>query len=333
MTKGTPVDPLKATEEDIPYAYKLILRRDPDPAGLAHYTRRVGEKDFLRTDLIGEFMTSDEYFDLIQRDQRASEAAVDLGGYQVVVQKHELDFGRFIYNWQRYEEPVRQAIRARLKPGDVVLDIGANVGVMALLAASVVGDSGRVIAVEPNPDNVQLLYRGIVLNQFTNVEVLPLAASDRCAVSALSGRRSNTEIATVDTSDQQMDERRLVQSVVLDDVLSTMPRLDLIKLDIEGHEPAALRGLGRLVTTFHPTLVSEFNPRCLAIQHEDPAAHVKQILSTYPRVRAISHFEDDMTFDTAEALMSFWHRRDAEVTAEGLLPAGTLHFDLIAERD
>ena len=59
----------------------------------------------------------------------------------------------------------------------MAVDVGANVGVLTFLAASIVGNTGRVIAVEPNPDNLQLLYRGIVLNGFNNVKVLPHAAS------------------------------------------------------------------------------------------------------------------------------------------------------------
>ena len=56
-----------------------------------------------------------------------------------------------------YEEPVRAALRELLTVGDTFLDVGATIGVMTFLAATAVGPTGRVIAVEPNPDNVQLL--------------------------------------------------------------------------------------------------------------------------------------------------------------------------------
>ena len=253
---------------------------------------------------------------------------MDLGGYQVVVRRSDPDFGADLAHWRVYEEPVRQAMREHLGPDDVCLDVGANVGVMTFLASSCVGPGGRVIAVEPNPDNVQLLYRGIVVNQFTNVEVLPLAAADRRAVFSLSGR-SNTELVDLDGPDVT---GRLAQSAVLDEILRDLPRLDLIKMDIEGSEPAALRGLRRLVTTHRPALVVEFNPRCLERRGENAQAFAGQVLELYPRVRALSAFGDDEPFTRADDLMTFWRRRATEISAEGTLPEGLLHFDLVAER-
>ena len=220
-------------------------------------------------------------------------------------------------------------LRDRLGPGDVCLDVGANVGVMTFLASTLVGPSGRVIAVEPNPDNVQLLCRGILVNGCTNVEVFPLAASDRRAVFRLSGR-SNTELLAPGLP---VEPGRLAQSVVLDDAFPDIARLDMVKLDIEGHEPAALRGMQRLMTTHRPTLLVEFNPRCLERGQEDAQAFLDQILRLYPRVRAISHFGDDEPFTRSDDLMAFWRRRASDVTAEGKLSEGLLHFDLVTETD
>ena len=117
-----------------------------------------------------------------------------------------------------------------------------------------------------------------------------------------------------------------------DDLLGDLPRLDLVKLDIEGSEPAALRGLERLVTTYRPTLLVEYNPRCLTRRGEDPSAFAERLLELYPAVRAISHFGDDERFRRAGDLLSFWRRRADEVTAAGRLPQDLLHFDLVTER-
>ena len=79
---------------------------------------------------------------------------------------------------------------------------------------------------------------------------------------------SNTILDTVPEDDSAT---RYVQSVVLDDRLRELSRLDLIKLDIEGYELVALRGLERSVARHRPTLVVEFNPRCLERQGHEPA--------------------------------------------------------------
>jgi len=317
----------RATESDVYAAYRLILGREPDVAGLRHYRELVAD-GLPRTALAHAFLHSEEHHQQLQQEHRAGEVAVDLGGYQVMVDRSDPDFGADIAHWRIYEEPVRQALREQLTADDICLDVGANVGVMTFLAATVVGPHGRVIAVEPNPDNIQLLYRGLLLNRLDNVEVLPLAASDRRSVFALSGH-SNSELQNAGPPDAN---HRLVQAAALDDLLGDLPRLDLVKLDIEGSEPAALRGLERLVTTYRPTLLVEFNPRCLTRRGEDPSAFAERLLELYPTVRAISHFGDDERFRRAGDLLSFWRRRADEVTAAGRLPQDLLHFDLVTER-
>ena len=316
-----------ATEQDVVGAYRLLLKREPDAGGLAHYLERV--RGGLTVDeLIESFVSSDEYHDRVTAERYRDAVPVDLGGYQVVAQQSDPDFGHHLVHWREYEEPVRAALRELLTPGDVCVDIGANIGVMTFLAAAAVGPSGRVLAVEPNPDNVQLLYRGLLLNGYTNVEVLPVAASSRRAVFSLVGR-SNTHLEGADATAAQ---GTFVQSVALDDTLGLLPRLDVVKMDVEGHEPEAFRGFRRNIERHRPSLLLEFNPRCLSgVQGQDPTAFAREILALYPRVRAISHFGDDITFESAEALMVFWERRDREVTAAGQLPAGALHFDLVAK--
>lgn len=315
----------RATELDVYYAYRLVLRRDPDPAGLAHWRGLVSQGITLHR-LIRGFFNSDEYRFLHAAESQPT--PVDMGGYQVCIQKLDTDFGQAILDTREYEPEVRQAVREHVRSGDVVVDIGANVGCIALLAAAIAGPTGRVIAVEPNPDNVQMLYRGVLLNGFEHVDVLPCAASNRRAVFALTGGTSNTHV----TSPRAVDtDGYCVQSIVLDETLAWLPRLDLVKIDIEGHEPLALEGFARSIERWRPTLLTEFNPRCLVDFHQqDPLAYLRQIFGFYPRVRALSPFGPEGEFDDAEALMRHWERRNREAAAEGRLPDRMLHFDLIA---
>jgi FkbM family methyltransferase len=314
----------RATEDDVFYAYRLILKRDPDPGGLAHYRQLVA--DGLSLDrLIRSFVNSDEY--RLRQTDEATPTPVDLGGYQVCIQKLDTDFGQGIFHSHQYEEHVRQAAREHLHAGDVAVDVGANIGVLTFLAAAIVGNAGRVIAVEPNPDNLQLLYRGIVLNQFTNVEVLPHAASSRRDVFSLTGGTSNTHLIGARAP---QEGGYFVQSIVLDEALGHLARLDFVKMDIEGHEPQAIEGFVRSIERHRPVLLVEFNPRCLKdLQQQSPIGFLKQIFSFYPRVRVTSAFDDNQILDSAEAVMGYWERRNREIAAAKRLPDGMLHFDLI----
>ena len=318
----------RATESDVRHAYRLLLKRDPDRGGLAHYLQRVREGVSL-DELIREFVRSDEHHALREREREDEDQVVDLGGYQLLVPTRDPDFGSNISTFKEYEEPVRRVIREHLRSGDTFIDIGANMGVMTFLAASIVGASGRVVAVEPNPENVQFLYRNIILNGTTMVEVLPLAASDRRSVFSLTGR-SNTHLIAPRGA---RGGGHFVQSVPLDDLLGELARVDFVKLDVEGHEPPALAGMMRILTRHRPMVLTEFNPRCLGVQRQDPFEYLRRLLALYPAVRVISHFGDDERFEHADDVMHFWEQRDGEVTAQGLLPPGLLHFDLVAVRE
>ena len=106
----------------------------------------------------------------------------------------------------------------------------------------------------------------VVLNDAKNVRVLPYAASDRSGLISLTGG-SNAHLVDATT-------RRAVyaQTVVLDEALSWVPRLDLLKMDVEGHESLAFDGCRDLIERHRPTLIVEFSPTYL-INHgeKDPS--------------------------------------------------------------
>jgi FkbM family methyltransferase len=157
--------------------------------------------------------------------------------------------GQGIFHSRQYEEHIRQVVRENLHSNDIVLDVGANIGAITLLAASVVGSAGRVIAVEPNPDNLQLLYRGILVNGFSNVTVIPCAASDNIGIVSLTGGTSNTHITSPNITDIS---DHLAQTVPLEHWLGGFDRLDFVNMDIEGHEPRALLGCTRSFSDTSP---------------------------------------------------------------------------------
>jgi FkbM family methyltransferase len=318
----------QATESDIYNAYRLILRRAPDPSGLEHFRRRV-RAGLPLPEMINDFLRSDEFHDRMEADRLSELRRVDLGGYELLVPSADPDFGAIINSYRTYEEPVRQALRAHLRAGDVCLDVGANIGVMSFLAASIVGASGLVVAVEPNPENVQVLCRTIRMTGAANVMVLPIAASDARRVFSLTGR-SNTRL--MPPREPVTGGGHFVQALPLDDLLGGLPRLDFVKLDIEGHEPPALRGLARLLSRHRPGLLVEFNPACLAVQHQDPLDCLRLVFEVHPQVRALSSCGDDETFTRPEDVLSFWTRRSADLASNGALTGGSLHFDLVAAR-
>jgi len=305
--------------DEIKLTYRLLLGREADPGGLAHY-RRLGESgldlDGLRTDIMG----SPEY-----RSKFAlpNQRVVDMGHAKVVVDSGEPEFGRHIAAHGSWEPHIMALIRHHLKPGDTYVDIGANVGVMAFTAAAAVGPGGRVIAFEPHPDNIRHFLAGIAVNGFENVTLHGFALSDAQSIFSLIGSSNGYLMPEGQAS---------FQTVALpgDPLLAGEKRIDMIKIDIEGHEPHALAGLDRTLRKHRPIVLGEFNPRCLR-DHIGcpPAQFADQLFGLTDRIEAIEHDGRVNEVRAPAELLDLWERKNAEAVATNFLPDGMLHFDLL----
>lgn len=178
---------------------------------------------------------------------------------------------RILYLQKTYESDVAGYLAAHLSPGDTCVDIGANVGYFTLLSAKLVGESGGVIAFEPEADNFQALEQNVALNGFRNVASYQYAIGAKKGTVTLhlnplnEGGHSIREFERyhddAETWSQEAIRERFagklleqaVEVVTLDGFLAResitqTPRI--IKLDIEGAELDALRGMTKLLA--HP---------------------------------------------------------------------------------
>jgi FkbM family methyltransferase len=149
-----------------------------------------------------------------------------------------------------------------LEPGLTVFDVGANVGMYAVLAARRVGAAGRVHAFEPTPHVAGRLRRNVTLNGLDNVVVTEAAVSDRAGVATFYVQQAS------DRSSLGGDGTPVpVQTITLDDYVPAqgLSKVDVMKMDVEGAETLALRGGRRLLAGEDaPVLMLEFNAEALA---------------------------------------------------------------------
>jgi len=304
---------------EIELAYRLLLGREADHSGIAHY-QHMGERGLDLEGLRADIMGSPEY--------RANfgtpgQRTIDMGHAKVVVDAGEPEFGRHIATHGSWEPHVMAIIQQNLQRGDTYVDIGANVGVMAFTAAAAVGPSGRVLAFEPHPDNIRHFLAGVAANGFDNVTLHGFALSDAPSIFSLIGS-SNGYL---------MPEGQTVfQTVALegDPILADEPRIDMIKIDIEGHEPQALAGIDKTLLKHKPIVLGEFNPLCLK-DHIGcpPAQFADQLFGLTDRIEAIEHDGRINEVRSPAELLTLWERKNAEAVATNFLPDGMRHFDLL----
>lgn len=149
-----------------------------------------------------------------------------------------------------YEQTKQKALQRELKAGDVVYDIGANVGFYSLLASALVGETGRVYSFEPSPVNVEMLRKHLKMNRVANCTVIEAAVGSFDGLAAFEAREDRHQGHLVETGGLQ------VRVLTLDRLISEsgMRPPSLMKIDIEGAELDCLRGAANLIQKFRPVI-------------------------------------------------------------------------------
>lgn len=210
-----------------------------------------------------------------------SRATVRRGGLRWDLDlKEGIDFS--IYLLGAFERSTVSTLRKLVKPGDTVFDVGANIGAHTLGLARSVGVGGRVFAFEPANFAFVKLRHNLALNPDLAARTRPEQVMLNASPSGLvqediyaswpletdatvhpkhRGRLVGTQGASVDTLDHFV-------------VSHAIERLDLIKLDVDGHELPVLQGGREVLKKYHPTLVMEMSPYVHAEEHSSFAGLV-----------------------------------------------------------
>ena len=223
-------------------------------------------------------------------------------------------------NW----EPVETAfIQEHLPTGGVFVDIGANIGWFSIKAAEKVGPAGHVYAFEPRPDSCAALRRSVAENGFDQiVSVYNVALADQAGTLAIGWERDSdnpggTWLIANDRVDAMMSEtthaKHRVDAVRLDDAIDP-PRIDMVKIDVEGAEFRALRGAEALLRRYRPIILTEISFSLLPLCSDSTAdAYLDWLLSLGYRAHPIGEVGVELA---------------AEVTT-ATLPKGVEYFNIV----
>jgi FkbM family methyltransferase len=168
----------------------------------------------------------------------------------------------------RYHElDLQLLMNACLRPGDRVIDVGANIGMLSLHAAWRVGPTGRVESFEPNPECCRRIRTVLDRNAIRHVRLHEMGLSDSSATLTLSVLENHAGMATlapVEKGHLHVTSTVEVPVRVGDEVLQADARpLTLVKVDVEGFEVRVLRGLRETLSKHRPIVVTEIIPEWL----------------------------------------------------------------------
>jgi FkbM family methyltransferase len=171
-----------------------------------------------------------------------------------------------------FEVPGSRALARRVPPGGWVIDVGANNGYFTSRFARWVSGGGRVIAIEPDADNLALLRRRISRKGLTTVEICEAAAMERSGSIHLQRNPARPDDHRIgDTGDV------VVTAVTIDELVERAgsPVVSLIKIDTQGSEPRVLAGASRTLQRCRPSLFVEIDDRAL----QDGGASAAQLIT------------------------------------------------------
>ncbi|WP_422931610.1 FkbM family methyltransferase [Singulisphaera sp. PoT] len=193
---------------------------------------------------------------------RSGEKTARIFGYNV-----KLDLADDIHRWIYlgcYEPEETALLREHLKPGMNFLDVGANIGYFTLLAASIVGPSGRIFSVEPSPACSTRLAESVQANGIKNVRIERMGLSDQPGTSVLHIPRAEDRNHTPSMISWNEGESTSIEVPVrtLDAMIEEwgIDTIDVMKIDVEGYEPTIFRGASHALASGRiKAILCEFN--------------------------------------------------------------------------
>jgi FkbM family methyltransferase len=164
----------------------------------------------------------------------------------------------------KYELPLQETLASYLKPGGVFYDIGANIGFFSIIGAKLVGNTGKVYAFEPAPDNAAKIRHNARLNNFSQITVIEKAVSGSMGEGQLL-LTENIGGHTLASADRPLDVRgsMAVDLVSIDELIArgelTPPTL--VKIDVEGAELDVLQGMKQTLAQYQTLVVYEIDAK------------------------------------------------------------------------
>lgn len=209
-------------------------------------------------------------------------------GFDLILNPHDHILSLTVFSYGVWEPEITSFVRRIVKPGYVVVDVGANLGYFTVLFSKLVGNRGKVYAFEPEPANFMLLCKNVEINKCENVVLSDFAISNYIGMADL-------YISDLNPVDHRManipfeKRKKLIVKTTTIDFIFGNKKLDLIKIDVQGHERHCIEGMIETINA-NPSLkiICEFWPYGLSLQGSDPHDFLDLIISLGMNIYKIS---------------------------------------------
>ena len=181
--------------------------------------------------------------------------------YKMYLDLNDKGISRTLLLFGKRELEHKKMLEQIIRPNITILDIGANIGYYSLMILKLIGPNGKLIAVEPSPSNIEILKKNLNLNNYNDIEVHNAAISDENSIKKF----FLSEMSNLNTLNYTEKKSLNLTGETINVKTLTVPQimegrnLDLIRMDVEGHEVEVLNGLipNIGVNNLYPSIIFE----------------------------------------------------------------------------
>jgi len=222
---------------------------------------------------------------------------IEIQGSKMIVDASEANpVLRRTFEWYTknlvHEKATTDLFKKTIKEGDVVVDLGANIGYFTILAAKLAGPKGRVFSFEPEPKNFNYLKKNIEINDYNQASAYQKAVSNQNGTTKLFvcsydiGHHTINQNKGIEaySRGRKIEEKSIeIETVVLDSFLEgKTDKVDVVKMDVEGAEMLALTGMDKtLRNNKNIKMFVEFFPLLIEKMGSSPQEFIEKLLNDY----------------------------------------------------
>jgi FkbM family methyltransferase len=198
---------------------------------------------------------------------------ISVNGYSMFLDKGDSTG----YSTKEYEKETTEIIKKEVKENNIVIDLGANIGYYTLLLSKIVGENGKVFAFEPEDKNFEILKRNVELNRLKNVVLIKKAVIDKVGEDNL--YLDPKYIGSHVMYNEFIGKKPVkVETTTLDEFFKDFKgKINFIKMDIDGSEIRALKGMTSLIKNNKIKMIADYAPSRIRETGSSPEEYLEII--------------------------------------------------------
>jgi FkbM family methyltransferase len=233
----------------------------------------------------------------------------EFGRFRMVLDTADAGVTAGVLRLDAWHPHVSRVFEQHVSEGMTVLDVGANIGWFTMLAASLTGPGGRVIAVEPWSENCRLILASRAANGFDHIEIWPFALDrSRGWVQFINHLGSNGGIIPDHPGELAARAAPIIPTFPLDDLVGHDEPLGFVKIDVEGAEHRVVTGGARTLERCRPVVVSELSlEMCRRISAVEPIEYLRWFATRGWALTVVDEADGSLLpFATPEDVLAWW---------------------------